>query len=203
MRSKAGDGRRKDPRRETGKKRRPALAFRLRDQVPRCARNEVLPSPRSRRGPHNGNQQSAIFQSAIVLGGTYGSGVPRRDRRVLEAAAANFSKLRVWHGPPNAEDDPQPASSISTTSTFGAPCDGRIGWIVGYFVSGSFASKVVGAIGRLTVGDRQYFALERVSYWHLRAYGSPCSVVVRGLHRREVWGRGVLYRLAQGGHSGL
>ena len=69
-------------------------------------------------------------------------------------------------------------------------------------MSGSFASKVVGAIGRLTVGDRQYFALERVSYWHLRAYGSPCSVVVRAF-TGEVWERGVLYRLAQGGHSGL
>ena len=126
----------------------------------------------------------------------------RRRSRPERSEGAGDRGLGLWHGPPNAEDDPQPVSSISTTSTFGAPGGGRIGWIGGYFVSGFFASKVVGAIGRLAVGDRQYFALERVSYWHLRAYGSPCSVVVRAF-TGEVWGRGVLYRLAQGGHSGL
>jgi hypothetical protein len=51
--------------------------------------------------------------------------------------------LGVWHGPPNVLDEPKPASSINTMSTFGAPLGGRRGSIFGYFVSGSRASNVV------------------------------------------------------------
>ena len=45
--------------------------------------------------------------------------------------AASRSKFGVWHGPPNALDAPKPTSSISTTSTFGAPFGGRSGTIGG------------------------------------------------------------------------
>jgi hypothetical protein len=53
---------------------------------------------------------------------------------------ASRSKFGVWHGPPNALDAPKPTSSISTTSTFGAPAGGRRGSIGGYLVAGSLAS---------------------------------------------------------------
>jgi hypothetical protein len=53
----------------------------------------------------------------------------------------------VLHGPPNALDDPNPASSTSTISTFGAPSGGRNGTIGGNTVSGSFASYVVSPAG--------------------------------------------------------
>src|SRR3954471_14455014 len=56
---------------------------------------------------------------------------------------ARRSNVGVWHGPPNALDEPNPASSSSTTSTFGAPAGGRSGTIGGYAVAGSFASYVV------------------------------------------------------------
>jgi hypothetical protein len=69
------------------------------------------------------------------------------NRAYFRPLAASFSKLGVWHGPPNADDDPKPASSISTTSTFGAPAGGRSGLMGGYLVSGSFASNVVRPIG--------------------------------------------------------
>ena len=39
--------------------------------------------------------------------------------------AANFSALGVWQGPPKALDDPNPASSMRMSSTFGAPSGGR------------------------------------------------------------------------------
>jgi hypothetical protein len=61
--------------------------------------------------------------------------------------AASFSKFGVWHGPPNADGEPKPASSINTISTFGAPVGGRSGRIGEYLVSGSLASKVVRPIG--------------------------------------------------------
>jgi hypothetical protein len=57
--------------------------------------------------------------------------------------AASFSKFGVLHGPPNALDDPNPASSISTISTLGASFGGRSARIGGYFVAGSRASNVV------------------------------------------------------------
>jgi hypothetical protein len=57
--------------------------------------------------------------------------------------AASRSKFGVRHGPPNALDAPNPTSSMSTTSTFGAPGGGRSGTIGGNDVSGSFASYVV------------------------------------------------------------
>jgi hypothetical protein len=48
--------------------------------------------------------------------------------------------LGVAHGPPNALDEPKPASSMSTTRTFGAPAGGRSSSIGANEVSGSFAS---------------------------------------------------------------
>src|SRR6476660_8923842 len=69
------------------------------------------------------------------------------NRVYFRPLAANFSKVGVWHGPPNADDEPKPASSINTITTFGAPAGGRSMRIGGYFVSGSFASNVVRAIG--------------------------------------------------------
>ena len=54
--------------------------------------------------------------------------------------AASRSAVGVEQGPPNALDEPKPASSSSTTSTFGAPAGGRSGSIGGNDVSGSFAS---------------------------------------------------------------
>jgi hypothetical protein len=46
----------------------------------------------------------------------------------------------VEHGPPKALEALKPTSSMSTISTFGAPCGGTSGSIGGYAVSGSFAS---------------------------------------------------------------
>jgi hypothetical protein len=54
--------------------------------------------------------------------------------------AARRSALGVEHGPPNALDAPNPTSSSSTISTFGAPDGGRRGTIGGNDESGSFAS---------------------------------------------------------------
>ena len=54
--------------------------------------------------------------------------------------AARRSAVGVEQGPPNALDEPKPASSSRTTSTFGAPAGGRNGSIGGNEVSGSFAS---------------------------------------------------------------
>ena len=72
---------------------------------------------------------------------------------IPEASAASRSKFGVRHGPPNADDAPKPTSSISTTSTFGAPFGGRKGSIGGNFVSGSLASKVVNPmVGRSGIG---------------------------------------------------
>lgn len=53
---------------------------------------------------------------------------------------ASRSATGVLHGPPNADVAPNPTSSISTTSTFGAPLGGRRATIGGYLVSGSLAS---------------------------------------------------------------
>ncbi len=49
----------------------------------------------------------------------------------------------MFTGPPKTLEAPKPLSSISTTSTFGAPAGGRRGVIGGKEVSGSFASYVV------------------------------------------------------------
>ena len=54
--------------------------------------------------------------------------------------AASFSAVGVWQGPPKALDEPNPASSIRTISTLGAPLGGRSCSMGGNFVSGSFAS---------------------------------------------------------------
>jgi hypothetical protein len=61
-------------------------------------------------------------------------------RRYLRPLAASFSALGVWHGPPNALAEPNPASSIRMTRTFGAAVGGRSCSMVGYLVSGSRAS---------------------------------------------------------------
>ena len=62
------------------------------------------------------------------------------NRLYFSPPAASRSAVGVWHGPPNALDAPNPTSSSSTTSTFGAPAGGRSGSIAGNDVSGSFAS---------------------------------------------------------------
>ena len=61
-------------------------------------------------------------------------------RMYLSPPFASRSAVGVLHGPPNADDDPKPASSIRAISTFGAPVGGRSGTIGGYFVFGSLAS---------------------------------------------------------------
>jgi hypothetical protein len=61
-------------------------------------------------------------------------------RLSLMPPAARRSALGVAHGPPNALDEPKPASSMSTTRTFGAPAGGRSCSMVANEVSGSFAS---------------------------------------------------------------
>ena len=54
--------------------------------------------------------------------------------------AASRSAVGVLHGPPNALEAPNPTSSTSTMSTFGAPSGGSSGSIGGNDVSGSLAS---------------------------------------------------------------
>ena len=66
------------------------------------------------------------------------------NREYFNPCAASRSKVGVAIGPPNALDAPNPQSSISTTSTFGAPSGGSNGSIGGNDVSGSFASYVAG-----------------------------------------------------------
>ena len=61
-------------------------------------------------------------------------------RLYLRPLSARRSKFGVWHGPPKADEEPKPASSIRITSTFGAPSGGRSGSIGGNDVAGSFAS---------------------------------------------------------------
>src|SRR5262249_25078060 len=61
-------------------------------------------------------------------------------RLYFSPPAASFSKFGVWHGPPKALLEPNPASSIRMTSTFGAPLGGRSCSIGGNLVSGSRAS---------------------------------------------------------------
>src|SRR4051794_2362472 len=55
---------------------------------------------------------------------------------------ARRSNVGVAHGPPNALDEPKPASSSMITRTFGAPFGGRSGSIGGNAVAGSLASYV-------------------------------------------------------------
>jgi hypothetical protein len=64
-------------------------------------------------------------------------------RLYLRPSAASRSAFGVWHGPPNALEEPNPASSTRMISTFGAPAGGRSGSIGGNDVSGSFASYVM------------------------------------------------------------
>jgi len=49
------------------------------------------------------------------------------NRLYFSPSAARRSKFGVRAGPPNALFDPNPASSIRMTRTFGAPAGGRIG----------------------------------------------------------------------------
>src|SRR3972149_10402386 len=64
-------------------------------------------------------------------------------RVYLSPPAASFSALGVWHGPPKALDEPKPASSIRTISTFGAPSGGRMGSIGGNLLSGALAAYLI------------------------------------------------------------
>src|SRR3954467_1997971 len=76
------------------------------------------------------------------------------NRLYRSPPADSRSAVGVRHGPPNADEAPNPTSSSSTTRTFGAPSGGRRGSIGGYAVSGSLASYVVrpGA-GRSGIGN--------------------------------------------------
>jgi hypothetical protein len=67
-------------------------------------------------------------------------------RLYLSPFAASFSNAGVWRGPPNADDDPKPASSSRISSTFGAPAGGRRGSICGKVESGSFASYLISPV---------------------------------------------------------
>src|SRR5215212_7017441 len=64
------------------------------------------------------------------------------NRLNFSPVAARRSAFGVAHGPPNALDAPKPASSISTTRTFGAPSGGRSSSIGANAVSVSLASYV-------------------------------------------------------------
>jgi hypothetical protein len=61
----------------------------------------------------------------------------------LRPPAANRSAVGAAHGPPKADDAPNPTSSINTIRMFGAPSGGRSIVMGGYVVSGSLASYVV------------------------------------------------------------
>src|SRR3954453_15318156 len=52
-------------------------------------------------------------------------------RLYFRPSAARRSAVGVAHGPPNALEAPNPASSSRITSTFGAPAGGRTGSIAG------------------------------------------------------------------------
>ena len=84
----------------------------------------------------------------------------------LSPVSAKLSKTGVFTGPPNVCDAPNPPSSSSTTSTFGAPSGGRSGLIGGNEVSGSFASYVV---NRAPIRDREYPSLHLLA--HLDRWG--------------------------------
>src|SRR5438270_10838985 len=74
-------------------------------------------------------------------------------RLYFKPPAASFSAFGVWQGPPKALDDPNPASSIRTIRTLGAPFGGRNCSIGGNLVSGSFESNVISlAGGRSAIG---------------------------------------------------
>ena len=62
------------------------------------------------------------------------------NRLSFSPPAARRSALGVAHGPPNALAEPNPASSMRTTRTFGAPAGGRSSSMGANEVSGSFAS---------------------------------------------------------------
>ena len=66
------------------------------------------------------------------------------NRLSFRPSPARRSAVGVLQGPPNALDDPNPASSSSTMSTFGAPSGGRSGSIGANRASGSFASSYTG-----------------------------------------------------------
>src|SRR5258705_5600051 len=72
-------------------------------------------------------------------------------RLYFSPPAASRSAFGVWHGPPNALDEPKPASSIRMSKTFGAPSGGRSCSIGGLCASGSFASYIM-AFGRTVFG---------------------------------------------------
>jgi len=61
-------------------------------------------------------------------------------RMYFRPSAASGYALGVWQGPLKALDDPNPASSMSTIRTFGAPLGGRSCSMGGSLLSGSLAS---------------------------------------------------------------
>ena len=64
-------------------------------------------------------------------------------RLYFRPPGASFVGFGVRQGPPNAVVEPNPASSISTSRTLGAPLGGLNCSMGTIFVSGSFASYVI------------------------------------------------------------
>src|SRR5258708_25831505 len=69
-------------------------------------------------------------------------------RLYFRPPAASFSAFGVWHGPPKALDEPNPASSMRMTSTLGAPLGGRNCSIGGHFGVRYFASYAIRPVRR-------------------------------------------------------
>src|ERR1700737_1486339 len=57
-------------------------------------------------------------------------------RLYFSPAAASFSAFGVWQGPPKALAEPNPASSIRMSRTWGAPFGGRNSSLAGSRVAG-------------------------------------------------------------------
>ena len=93
------------------------------------------------------------------------------NRFNLSPAAASFSALGVWHGPPKALADPNPASSKRTIKTLGAPLGGR-SWGMG----GELAVWILGVVG-------DEFRMLRVRH---RQMGSVSFVIILG-HGMAPW----------------
>src|SRR4029077_19030553 len=67
-------------------------------------------------------------------------------RLYFRPPAARFFAFRVWHGRPQALEEPKPASSIRMISTLGAPLGGRSCSMGGDLLSGSFASYAMSVV---------------------------------------------------------
>src|SRR3954454_19239594 len=95
-----------------------------------AAREKRLSRRRAEGGWRPGGSACRVGEQRAVVG----------KRLYFRPPAARRSALGVWQGPPKALDEPKPASSMRTISTFGAPLGGRSSSIGANFVSGSFAS---------------------------------------------------------------